>query len=482
MQANRCSNRVAQRLDGLAPAELRALALAAVRRAAGEVLDGSVGDDELVGSVAGWHRLMTAAHAEVLRRVGEVEQRGAFRGRAMSSTGLWESRLGVSRSEARTLVDSAAVLERMPAAAALHAAGLLGLGQVADAARTVAQLDKLAAAAPVDGGSTGAHEVAERAREAVVALDELVAAEAGGEAGEAGAEGGEPGGVGGEAALEDGAGVRPVGRQALRQRLEEFERTRAPELLAERERRLWAKRSLRLGRDMRDADQAPMLDGRLAPVTYAKARTVLHSLARKHAAGDARTFAQRCHDAFDRVFDIALASGELPDMAGEQPRVLLLVEADTVHERPGAPAARLDGYGPVSVPTARQICCDAEVTAVVKGDGGEILNVGRDRRRPSRAQRRAVFGRDGGCVGCGAPLGYCEVHHVEYWEHGGRTDVDKLVAVCWDCHARIHHCGWRVLRRPDGRFVLRPPEHREAAEHPPGDTGDRVEPPERLAV
>jgi hypothetical protein len=456
MQSNRCSTVVA-RLDGLAPAELLAVAGEAVRRASGQPLAGRDGRG-LVASVVALHRLETRVHAEKLRRIAAVESSQAYRGMAMSGAGLWTDRLGVGRGEARTLVEAAGVLERMPALAARHADGVVGASHVADAARTVAQLDQLAAeqsdACAGEGGDVPARDAA------VAALDAVIAEQAD------------------EDADGDGAG-RLVGRPELRRRLDEFTRERAPGVLAERELRLRARRNLRLVVDTRDPDRVPQLLADLAPVTFAKAKAMIHALARQHAADDPRTFAQRCHDAFERILDLAAASGELPDLAGDQPRVLLLVDAHTLHtnahddhdDEAARPAAAvrppvLDGYGEVSNETAKLLCCDAQTTAVLLGEGGAVLDVGRDRRTPNRAQRRGTFARDRACIGCGAPLAYCQVHHIEWWEHGGRTDIDNLVAVCWDCHARIHHCGWQVTRRPDGAFALRPPSRADGAREP----------------
>jgi hypothetical protein len=452
MQSNRCSTVVA-RLDGLAPAELLAVAGEAVRRASGQPLDRAGGGNRgLVASVVALHRLETRVHAEKLRRIAAVESSQAYRGMAMSGAGLWTDRLGVGRGEARTLVEAAGVLERMPALAARHADGVVGASHVADAARTVAQLDQLAAeqsdACAGEGGDVPARDAA------VAALDAVIAEQAD------------------EDADGDGAG-RLVGRPELRRRLDEFTRERAPGVLAERELRLRARRNLRLVVDTRDPDRVPQLLADLAPVTFAKAKAMIHALALQHPADDLRTFAQRCHDAFERILDLAAATGELPDLAGDQPRVLLLVDAHTLHtnhdgdgDGHDARPAVLDGYGEVSNETAKLLCCDAQTTAVLLGEGGAVLDVGRDRRTPNRAQRRGTFARDRACIGCGAPLAYCQVHHIEWWEHGGRTDIDNLVAVCWDCHARIHHCGWQVTRGPDGRYTLRPPSRADGPAEP----------------
>jgi len=32
--------------------------------------------------------------------------------------------------------------------------------------------------------------------------------------------------------------------------------------------------------------------------------------------------------------------------------------------------------------------------------------------------------------GCTVPADWCEVHHVDRWEHGGTTDINKTALVC----------------------------------------------------
>jgi len=136
--------------------------------------------------------------------------------------------------------------------------------------------------------------------------------------------------------------------------------------------------------------------------------------------------------------------------------VLLITTPDALHGRPGHPPSDLDGYGPVSSETARQICCDADVTTVVVDDDGTPLDLGRTHRLPTRKQRLAVIARDRVCVGCGAPARRCQIHHIRWWRDLGRTDLDNLCLVCPGCHTNIHHFGWTVIRT-DGRYRAGPP-------------------------
>ena len=88
----------------------------------------------------------------------------------------------------------------------------------------------------------------------------------------------------------------------------------------------------------------------------------------------------------------------------------------------------------------RQLGCDGRAR-IVLADGGTPLSVGRTRRIVPERTRLAVEQRDGGCrvPGCDRRR-WLQVHHVEHWEDGGRTDTPNLVALC-SAHHRLHHRG-----------------------------------------
>ncbi len=149
-------------------------------------------------------------------------------------------------------------------------------------------------------------------------------------------------------------------------------------------------------------------------------------------------------------------------MAATRAQVLVITTVDALHGVPGAAPAEVDGYGAVCTATARQICCDAQVTTVVTAADGDVLRVGRARRTPTTRQRVAVIVRDRRCVGCHAPAVRCQVHHVHWWRDDGPTDVDNLTLLCWSCHADVHHGRTTVTRQPDGRYTT----HHWAAPRP----------------
>jgi hypothetical protein len=112
----------------------------------------------------------------------------------------------------------------------------------------------------------------------------------------------------------------------------------------------------------------------------------------------------------------------------------------------------LDGFGPVCFDTVRRLLCDARGAWMTMNDRREVLDMGRETRTPTTAQRRAVIARDRHCQypGCRAPSGWCDVHHLVEWEHGGSTDLANLVLVCRRHHVAVHEGGKQLVRNPEG--------------------------------
>ncbi len=112
--------------------------------------------------------------------------------------------------------------------------------------------------------------------------------------------------------------------------------------------------------------------------------------------------------------------------------------------------------------------CEATVVTVLSR-GREPLAVGRARRLATRAQRRALFHRDGECARPGCPETRVErlhAHHLQHWLAGGATDLDNLVLLCDADHGLAHELDLAMARRggelvavtPDGTRVWGPPD------------------------
>jgi len=86
------------------------------------------------------------------------------------------------------------------------------------------------------------------------------------------------------------------------------------------------------------------------------------------------------------------------------------------------------------------------------------LRLGRKVRIATRAQRRALRIRDGGCTfpGCHVTASHCVAHHITYWEWGGDTDLDNLVLLCRFHHRAIHDRGFTLTRDHGTVEVTRP--------------------------
>ncbi|MGY5885034.1 DUF222 domain-containing protein [Modestobacter lacusdianchii] len=158
---------------------------------------------------------------------------------------------------------------------------------------------------------------------------------------------------------------------------------------------------------------------------------------------------------------LAAAAADADRRAGDPPRreVVVVVDAAVLADDEAAGRAALEG-GPALTPAqARRLACDAAVTAIVT-DGAEVLAQGRSRRYATRAQRRALLLRDGGCARPGCEETRPErlhAHHLRHWLHGGRTDVSNLVLLCDVDHGLVHDHDL-VLSRRGGRLVAVAPD------------------------
>ncbi|MEH6794049.1 MAG: DUF222 domain-containing protein [Rhodococcus sp. (in: high G+C Gram-positive bacteria)] len=125
-----------------------------------------------------------------------------------------------------------------------------------------------------------------------------------------------------------------------------------------------------------------------------------------------------------------------------------------------------DWTGPISRSLAELVTCDADLTPVIVDHNGVPLALGRTTRLASDDQRIALTIRDTCCVMCGRPAQWCRAHHVRFWEHGGRTDLNNLALVCGECHRLVHHGDWQLLMGDDGHPYAIPPESIDPTRQP----------------
>ena len=46
---------------------------------------------------------------------------------------------------------------------------------------------------------------------------------------------------------------------------------------------------------------------------------------------------------------------------------------------------------------------------------------------------------------------HCNVHHIDYWENGGPTDLNNMVPLCSRHHHAAHEGGWKLKLDPETR-------------------------------
>jgi hypothetical protein len=160
---------------------------------------------------------------------------------------------------------------------------------------------------------------------------------------------------------------------------------------------------------------------------------------------------------------LAGAAVGLDRRPGDPPRreVVVHVDAAVLADDAAAGRAYLEGGPPLHAAQARRMLCEASVVTMLE-QGREVLAVGRTKRRATRAQRRALLRRDGGCARPGCPEARIErlhAHHLRHWLHGGRTDLTNLVLLCDVDHGLVHDLDL-VMTRRDGRLIVTAPDGR----------------------
>jgi hypothetical protein len=170
-----------------------------------------------------------------------------------------------------------------------------------------------------------------------------------------------------------------------------------------------------------------------------------------------RSAARRCA----AVAQLADAARHVDRRAGDPPlrEVVVHVDAAVVADDAAAGQAYLEG-GPALHPSqVRRMLCESTVIAMLER-GREVLGVGRRRRFATRAQRRAMLRRDGGCARPGCTETRVErlhAHHMRWWTFGGGTDVAGMVLLCDVDHGLAHDLDL-VMTRRNGKLIVVTPD------------------------
>ena len=260
-----------------------------------------------------------------------------------------------------------------------------------------------------------------------------------------------------------------------------------------------------------DDDGMVHLRGELDPVTGAKVRKRflkeserLRRLDLHSPGGEKRNGNQRMADALDTLtshgsllartaIDKSDANNTSTGRGGSECGCGSQVSADiTIVQHLDADGtnafAEVAGGGVIPQSVLEEHFCNARIKGVVFSSEGLPLWHGHTKRVATRAQMNALRARYGACGGCGADMWICDGHHIEPVSRGGPTNIDNMMLLCWWCHQKVHHHGWREV--PDGRglYTIAPPErirhgpahapdpppaHGPPSRHGPGRAGHR---------
>ncbi|MGZ5399233.1 MAG: DUF222 domain-containing protein [Nocardioides sp.] len=122
----------------------------------------------------------------------------------------------------------------------------------------------------------------------------------------------------------------------------------------------------------------------------------------------------------------------------------------------GLKAAGLCDGTRISAGEARRLACTAAIIPAVLGGASEPLDLGRQRRFHTKAQRIALALRDRGCiaVGCDRPPTACHAHHDDPWGRGGSTDLTTGRLLCPRHHTLAHDDRYQLKAGPHGKVTF----------------------------
>ena len=158
---------------------------------------------------------------------------------------------------------------------------------------------------------------------------------------------------------------------------------------------------------------------------------------------------------------------------GGRPEVIVVVDTRDADSGSGP---RVDWGIPVELPVRVliEMLGEADMRTVVVRNGAIIhapgrLNLGRTTRLANAAQRRALRAIYPRCAipDCPTRFDLCKIHHIRWWRHGGRTDLENLLPVCVRHHTAIHDEGWIIELGPDRVLTLTLPNGEVMTTGPP---------------
>lgn len=142
--------------------------------------------------------------------------------------------------------------------------------------------------------------------------------------------------------------------------------------------------------------------------------------------------------------------------SNREPRAEVVVHIDLATLKAGLhrhTTCRTEFGQDLSAETVRRLACEAEIIPVVLDGRSVPIDVGRSKRLATVHQRRALEATYETCAvpECSVPFHHCQIHHIDYWESGGSTDLPNMVPLCNTHHHAAHEGGWTLHLNPDTR-------------------------------
>ena len=122
------------------------------------------------------------------------------------------------------------------------------------------------------------------------------------------------------------------------------------------------------------------------------------------------------------------------------------------------------------IETIRRMACCADIVApVITAANGINMHLGRQQRQPSRAQRRALRATYQYCAipGCTIAFDACQIHHLRWWRHLGRTDIENLIPLCHRHHHNVHEDHWSLHLDNHRNLTITKPDRTTLTTGPP---------------
>ncbi len=179
---------------------------------------------------------------------------------------------------------------------------------------------------------------------------------------------------------------------------------------------------------------------------------------------DPRSNDQLLADALVDIVRLAVDADPGTLFGAHRPAVRVVVTEQTLTGTGGHGFLEGDAQ-PLSRESIDRFVCDVGIIGIKFDRRHQIIDLGRTQRLFGQPQRLAISVRDGGCLflDCTKPPSACEVHHIDKWKHGGRTDTRDGVLLCRHHHMLLHNNKWKILLI-EGSYWLKPPRSVDAAQ------------------